>query len=93
MGVSLLDYLIILSVPVTFFLILVLIFHIESSTFWKIFFILPTLCWLGFVIDLLETQYDKVFPYVKRIKKYNSEVDNFMKDVKKMEDCKEYHII
>ncbi|MGM9775971.1 MAG: hypothetical protein ACI3ZG_04270 [Candidatus Coprenecus sp.] len=93
MGVSLLDYLIILSVPVMFFGILVLIFFIESSAFWRIFFILPTLCWLGYAIELLETQYDKVFPYVKRIKKYNSEVDNFMKDVKKMEDCKEYHII
>ena len=33
MGVSLLDYLIILSVPVTFFGILVLIFLIESSAF------------------------------------------------------------
>lgn len=91
-GASLLDYLIILSVPLAFFLVLVLIFLIERSTVWKIFFILPTLCWLGYVIEVLETEYDKVFPYVKRINKYNSDVDKFLKDIKKKEDCKEFHV-
>lgn len=92
MGASLLDYLIILSVPLAFFLVLVLIFLIERSTVWKIFFILPTFCWLGYVIEVLETEYDNVFPYVKRIKKYNSEVDKFLEDIKTKEDCKEFHV-
>ena len=91
MGISLVDFLIILSVPLALFFVLVLIFLIESSAFWKIFFILPTLCWLGYVIEYLETEYDKVFPYVKRINKYNSDVDKFLKDIKTKEDCKEFH--
>lgn len=87
------DLLILLVPPAAFFGVLCLIFSLESSAFWRIFFIFPAVCWLGLGIDYYSNHYDDIFPYVKRIRSYNSKIREFRKMIISKEDCKEFHII
>lgn len=56
-------------------------------------FIVPSLCWLGLGIEYYEQNYDRVFPYVRRIDAYNTKIRGFRKMIASKEDCKEFHVI
>lgn len=92
-GFGLPDILILLALPVAFLGVLCLIFHLESSAFWRIFFIIPSLCWLGLGIEYYEQKYDIIFPYVKRLEEYNSRIRKFREKIASKEDCKEFHVL
>ncbi len=92
-GFGLLDLVVLLALPAVFFGVLCLIFHLESSAFWRIVFIVPSLCWLGLGIEYYEQNYDRVFPYVRRIDAYNTKIRGFRKMIASKGDCKEFHVI
>lgn len=87
------DLLVLLFLPAVFFGLLMLIFHIESSTLWRIFFMVPSLCWIALGIEYLETNYRRFFPYVKRLEAYNASCYRSRKAIMEAEDCREVHII
>ena len=53
-------------------------FLIEHSTFWRIFFQIPLLCWLGFGIEWIDQHYDDYyFPYASKLLRYNESTKDF----------------
>lgn len=87
------DLIKLLLLPVAFFGALVLLFHVEQSTFWRIFLLIPLLCWLGLGIESIEQHYDTYFPYVSRLSRYNKSMNDFKDSIIAKENCKEFHII
>lgn len=87
------DLMKLLLLPVAFFGALVLLFHVEQSTFWRIFLLIPLLCWLGLGIESIEQHYDTYFPYVSRLSRYNESMNDFKQSIIAKENCKEFHII
>lgn len=92
-GFGLIDMILLLILPLAFFGVLVWVFHVESSTFWRIFWILPILCWLGLGIEAVEQNFDSFFPYVRRKKRYFDEVKKYREKLTGMENMRECHIL
>lgn len=57
----------------------------ESSWWWRIFWMLPLFCWVSFLINYIEDHEFKLRPFIKRVSKYNQEVDEYEKKVAEME--------
>ncbi len=87
------DLIKLLLLPAAFFGALVFLFHVEQSTFWRIFFLIPLLCWVGLGIESIEQHFDTFFPYVSKISRYNESMTAFRQDIIAKENCKEFHII
>ena len=88
------DFIKLMLIPAGFFLALLLLLHIEESTFWRIFLMIPLLCWAGLGIESIEQHFDSYFPYVSRFEKYNREIKKHNKTIKEEEDnAQEFHII
>lgn len=92
-GFGIVDFIKLMLLPLAYFASLTFLFHIEHSTFWRIFFQIPLLCWLGLGIELIEQHYDDYFPYVSRLKRYNESMNEFRKNIMAKENCKQFHII
>lgn len=93
-GFDVTDCVKLLLIPIAFFAALLLLFHIEASGFWRIFFMIPLLCWVGLGIESIENHYESYFPYVNRIRNYNSRFAEFHKEINKAEDNnQDFHII
>ena len=92
-GFGIVDFMKLMLLPLAYFVSLTLLFHIEHSTFWRIFFQIPLLCWLGLGIELIEQHYDDYFPYVSRLKRYNESMNKFRENIMAKENCKQFHII
>lgn len=92
-GFGIVDFIKLMLLPLAFFGALMLLFHIEHSTFWRIFFQIPLLCWLGLGIEWIEQHYDDYFPYVSKLLRYNESMKDFRKDILAKENCKQFHII
>ena len=92
-GFGLLEILILLVIPSLFFGLTILLFKVEHSTFWRIFFMLPVLCWTGLGIEYLKNNYYRFFPYVARVNSYNSEYERFQSGIKKAENKANFHIL
>lgn len=92
-GFGIVDFIKLMLLPLAFFVTLILLFHIEHSTFWRIFFQIPLLCWLGLGIEWIEQHYDDYFPYVSKLLRYNESMKDFRKGIIAKENCKQFHII
>ncbi len=93
-GFDVTDCVKLLLIPIAFFVALLLLFHIEAGGFWRIFFMIPLLCWVGLGIESIENDYESYFPYVNRIRNYNSRFAEFHKEINKTEDdSQDFHII
>lgn len=87
------DLLVLLIIPAICFLLLLLVFSIEENTGWRIFFMIPTLCWIGLGIEYLENHFISIFPYAKRISKYNRAYEIFKESIKTAENYQEIHLL
>ncbi len=87
------DLIKLLLLPAAFFCVLVFLFHVEQSTAWRIFFLIPLLCWVGLGIESIEQHFDTFFPYVSKISRYNESMTAFRQGIIANENCKEFHII
>lgn len=92
-GFSLGDLIKLLLLPAALFGVLLLMFHWEHSTLWRIFFMIPIFCWVGLGIEVIEENFDDYFPYVSRLQKYNESFGQFRKQIIEKENCKEFHIL
>ena len=92
-GFSLLDALVLLVIPALLLGISLLLFRLESSTFWRIFFLLPVVCWISLGIEFLDNNFYNIFPYIHRLEKYNARYKAFRDSVIKQENRKEFHIL
>lgn len=92
-GFSLLDALVLLVIPALLLGISLLLFRLESSTFWRIFFLLPVVCWISLGIEFLDNNFYNIFPYIHRLEKYNARYKSFRDSVIKQENRKEFHIL
>lgn len=92
-GFSILDALVLLVIPALLLGMSLLLFRLESSTFWRIFFLLPVVCWVSLGIEFLDNNFYNIFPYIHRLEKYNSRYKSFRDSVIKQENRKEFHIL
>lgn len=92
-GFGIVDLIKLMLLPLAYFAALILLFHIEHSTFWRIFFQIPLLCWLGLGIEWIGQHYDDYFPYVSKLLRYNESMNDFRKEIIAKENCKQFHII
>ncbi len=92
-GFSILDALVLLVIPALLFGMSLLLFRLESSTFWRIFFLMPVVCWVSLGIEFLDNNFYNIFPYIHRLEKYNSRYKSFRDSVIKQENRKEFHIL
>lgn len=90
---NLFDLMVLMVMPAIFFGLLFLIFKVEQSTGWRIFFMIPALCWTGCGIEYLESNYERFFPYVSRLSNYNNRYSKFKTDILDAENCQEVHVI
>lgn len=92
-GFSIGDLIMLMLLPAALFGALLLLFHWEQSTLWRIFFLFPIFCWVGLGIEAIEKDFDKYFPYVSRLQKYNDSFEEFRRQIIEKENCKEFHIL
>lgn len=92
-GFGVVDFIKLMLLPLAYFVALILLLHIEHSTFWRIFFQIPLLCWLGLGIEWIEQHYDDYFPYVSELLRYNESMKEFRNNIIAKENCKQFHII
>jgi hypothetical protein len=90
---GILDLMILLVIPSVFFGIVVLMLKLEQTTFWRIFWMLPIICWVGLGIEYLDNNYYKIFPYVSKIDAFNAEYDKFQGIICKAENQANFHIL
>jgi len=87
------DLILLLLLPAALFGVLLLLFHWEHSTFWRIFFLVPVFCWVGLGIEAIEENFDEYFPYVSRIQEYNNTFKKLREQILQKENCKEFHVL
>lgn len=92
-GFGVVDFIKLMLLPIAYFVALILLFQIEHSTFWRIFFQIPLLCWLGLGIEWIEQHYDDYFPYISKLEGYNESMKDFRENIISKENCKQFHII
>lgn len=93
LGFGIGDLIMLLLIPAALFGVLLLLFHWEHSTFWRIFFLVPIFCWVGLGIEAIEENFDGYFPYVSRIQEYNKTFKQLRDKILKKENCKEFHVL
>jgi len=90
---SLGDLLVLLIIPAVLFGLLILLFHLEEKTGWRIFFMLPILSWIAIAIDYLQNNMLNILPCYRKVFRYNRLFKSLRDKVIEVEDCKEFHIL
>lgn len=92
-GFNFVDFLLLLLVPGIFFGLLLLLFYLVSSTFWRIFWMLPLSIGAGVCSYRIVDNYDEYFPYAGRLNSYKYEMQQFRENIATYEDIKDVHFI
>ena len=92
-GFGIEDFLILLAIPAVFFGLTVLDFKLEHSTFWRVFWMLPILCWTGLGIEFLDNNIERLFPFISRQEDYDAENREFQQSVRRAEDKADFHLL
>lgn len=92
-GFGIEDLLLLLIIPAAFFGLTILVFKLESSIFWRVFWMLPIMCWTGLGIEYLDNNYYRLFPFASRQMQNDSENEIFRKSIIKAENKADFHIL